>query len=266
MLKKSAYFSLIIALILAIWFLAFGGYFKGNLFEPDILKAKEIQPFITGLVLPLLTLGSTLLVIENLKSNTLQNFSNNFFKLIDLHHKLVGNIESQVGGTSAEGKSSKGRDFFDDLAEKIARDYEHLTSSLTTYIISKDLKEKADGESGKDLLMTIYGHYFHIHQSDLGHYFRNLYHIVRFVERSSPDSETKIEYIKMLRAQLSNYEILLLAYNGLHLVGKDFYPLIDKFELLKNLSSETDLPEDYSKRIIDINVLKKEYSHLKNWK
>lgn len=256
-----AYILIVIAIGLAFWFLAWGGYFTGDAAYPDPVKAKEIQPFVSGLVVPLLTLGSTLLVIANLQSNTIQNFSSNFFKLIDQHHKLVDNLASAVEGITKEEKPSTKRDFFDDLSYRIALDYAAITKGEK--ISDKHLKQNTNGKKGKDLLLAIYDHYFHIHLSDLGHYFRNLYHIVKFVERSSIRNSSKITYIKMLRAQLSNYELLLIAYNGMHEYGEKFQPLIEKYKILKNLNSEKGVPQGYEKRIVDTEILTSFYPHLK---
>lgn len=279
-----AYVMLASGILLAGWFLYWGEYLTGQFSQPDPEKAKEIQPFITGLVLPLLTLGSTLLVVANLRSSILQNFSNNFFKLIDQHHKLVDNIDTEIEGI---GEASKGNAFFDDLASRIADDFEalgdeaassKLASSNTDsteppleldkskYEIDDGLREQARGKKGKDLLLVIYDHFFHLHQSDLGHYFRHLYHIVRFAERSSLSDAEKVEFIKILRAQLTNYELLLLAYNGMHEYGKEFRPLIEKYELLKSLNNERKVPTNYTKRIVEIGILSTEYPHLrKHW-
>ncbi|AYB30974.1 putative phage abortive infection protein [Chryseolinea soli] len=277
-----AYILLVAATSLTFWYLVFGGYLGGEFLRPDATKAKDIHPFVTGLVVPLLTLGSTLLVIANLQSNTAQNFSNNFFKLIDQHHKLIDNINTEIEGI---GSASKGREFFDDIAERIAVDYETLCQSdaiqfkpfatlphsqffivkyqpKPLYEIDERLRGRCFGKKGKELLLLIYDHFFHLHQSDLSHYFRNLYHIVRFAERSSLSNSKKLEFIKILRAQLSNYEILLIAYNGLHDYGQKFFPLIEKYELLKSLNSEDKVPEGYLKRIVDKSILMDSYPHL----
>ena len=264
-----AYALIVSAVILAFWFILFGGFLEGEISQPDPDKAKIIQPFITGLVVPLLTLGSTLLVIANLRSINIQNFSNNFFKLIDQHHRLVSNIDSQIEGFHV---ASKGTAFFDDIAMRIAWDFENLNSPSSetevnhnesidqektdhSFKVDSELAVRVQGKIGKERLIEIYDHYFHLHHSDLSHYFRNLFHIVKFVERSSVSQKDKFEYVRMLRAQLSNYELVLIAYDGLHDYGKEFYPLIEKYELIKSLNDENRLPDHYEKRIVDIGIL-----------
>jgi hypothetical protein len=261
--KAFAFILLFSGVILASWVLIFGDYLSNVIAVPDSQKAKELHPFMTGLVVPLLTLGSTLLVIENLRVNTLQNFSNNFFKLIDQHHKLTDNIITWVEAISSQEHPCKGRTFFDEMAERIANDYYSLSNPSHTKHLSIDIEliNLASQKTGKELLVCIYDYYFHIHQSDLGHYFTNLYQIILFVENSSVSQAIKTEHIYMLRAQLSNYEILLLAYNGLHNYGRKFHPLIEKYQLLEYLNTEEKLASGRVKRIIDLSVLKEDYKH-----
>lgn len=74
------------------------------------------------------------------------------------------------------------------------------------------------------------------HQSRLGHYYRHLYHTVRYVDANA-DASRKSEYIKLLRSQLSNHEQALLALNSLSRVGADWRreDLIEKYQLIKNV-------------------------------
>lgn len=93
-------------------------------------------------------------------------------------------------------------------------------------------------------------------QTDFGHYFRNLYRIVKIVdetefyiyeeiggksdgnrnEYNTKNFEVRYRYISMLRAQLSDYELLWLFYNCLSDNGsKKFKRLVEKYSLLKNM-------------------------------
>jgi len=240
----------------------------GDFNSPDFDKIKNIQPFIAGIAVPLITFGTSLLVVETFKNTILQNISNNFFKLIDQNKKILEGVNSDSSHLPADDFKSKGKDFFDDLCERISKDYDALTSKDSTYLIKMDesLRTKAQNKAGQVLLVDIYDHYYHIHQSDLGHYFRNLYYIVRYIENCRIRKSEKTEFIKILRSQLSNYELLLLAYNGLHEYGKEFYTYIEGYHLLKSLNNEERLPDTYIKRIVDIDILKNAYPHLqKHW-
>jgi|GEM_PF-4363873 len=83
-------------------------------------------------------------------------------------------------------------------------------------------------------LVTIYEEdYFRTYQDDLGHYFRHLYHMVRMVDRA--DIGNKDDYTRIIRAQMSTYESIMLFYNGLSKYSKEFKPFITKYALLKGL-------------------------------
>lgn len=79
-------------------------------------------------------------------------------------------------------------------------------------------------------------------QTSLSAYFRNLYNAIIFIDQNQDLSqEQKKNYIKILRAQLSNPEQCLLYFNVMSRFGKKWkeYNLIQKYELIKNI------PRDY---------------------
>jgi Putative phage abortive infection protein len=72
--------------------------------------------------------------------------------------------------------------------------------------------------------------------SELGHYFRTLYNLVKFVDRSEIDD--KRLYTNLVRAQLSDPEAEILFLNGLTARGAKFKPLIERYALLKNIRKD----------------------------
>ncbi len=103
--------------------------------------------------------------------------------------------------------------------------------------------------------------YYGGHQFTLGHYFRHLFQTVRFMnEQMELSYAAKYGYIKLLRAQLSNYEQAILFYNSLSLLGRDWemtpkknpdccfseddFHLITKYNLIKNLPCGSQLGVD----------------------
>ena len=80
--------------------------------------------------------------------------------------------------------------------------------------------------------------------SDLGHYFRTLYNIVKFVNDKQPHNPKY--YTNLLRSQLSTYEHLLLFYNCQSVYGKErFKPLIIEYSLLDNLAISVLLDKEH---------------------
>jgi hypothetical protein len=85
-------------------------------------------------------------------------------------------------------------------------------------------------------ILNAYELTFEQYQGDLSHYFRTLYTILRYIDESS--IEDKKKYIRILRAQLSAYELSLLFYNCLSSHGKDNHkPLLERYAILKNVNT-----------------------------
>lgn len=73
------------------------------------------------------------------------------------------------------------------------------------------------------------------YRNDLNHYFRFLYHIIKYVDDSGV--ENKYFYVRLVRALLSEAEIILLALNCEFGDGREkFRTFVEKYALLHNLS------------------------------
>ena len=70
-------------------------------------------------------------------------------------------------------------------------------------------------------------------EHEVGHYFRNFYRILKFVDDS--DVENKKQYAGILRAQMSSFELLLTFYSTLHTVGTKLKPLVERYGMFDNL-------------------------------
>jgi len=78
------------------------------------------------------------------------------------------------------------------------------------------------------------------HTSRLGHYFRQLFQTIMYIDQQPIiiiDHTEKYEYAKNVRATLSNQEQLLLFYNSISTLGSEWieYDLIKKYALIKNI-------------------------------
>lgn len=80
---------------------------------------------------------------------------------------------------------------------------------------------------------------FEGHQSRLGHYYRHLYQMIRYVDQHKVDVD-KYEYVKTMRAQLSTHDQALLLVNSLTPIGDVWWQhdLITRYRLVQNLPRE----------------------------
>lgn len=147
-----------------------------------------------------------------------QKFENTFFQLLKLLNTNIDSIDLR-DRESGELKNT-GRDCFKEI-------YEYCLK------ISKN-NEKEDYDPSLEKTLNVYNEIYDMFKSDLSHYFRTLYHIIKFIDQSNIDN--KKQYTSIVRAQLSSYEQSLLFYNCLHSNGQEkFKPLIEKYSLFKNI-------------------------------
>ncbi|NWC66042.1 putative phage abortive infection protein [Cedecea sp. P7760] len=72
-------------------------------------------------------------------------------------------------------------------------------------------------------------------EQKLSHYYRFVYNLLKFIDGSNLSDVHKKKYVNILRAQLSDYELLMLFYNGQSPKGKKFIFYFEKYSLLDNL-------------------------------
>lgn len=110
--------------------------------------------------------------------------------------------------------------------------------TVSDIIIGKGVREIIDviGIKGYENIDNI-----HI----LDHYFRYLYRIMKFVDKAvyleskKKSIEVRYNYMGILRATLSPYELVFLFYNDLSKYGnKEVKPLIEKYSMFKSLRKE----------------------------
>ena len=113
-----------------------------------------------------------------------------------------------------------------------------IAQELRLYI-TENFLPKMPSEARKGLMVLLYRGFYEDYKDDLGHFFRQLYHIIRYIDES--DDEEKYRFIKVVRASLSNAQLLLLAYNVISGEGRiKFANYISKYSLLHNLGFEDD--------------------------
>lgn len=135
-----------------------------------------------------------------------------FFRLLEMRNRVLGDLHSGKGELAVDGTDAAGR----------------FLQSI------KNMKSNGSAET----YQSAYKYTYNKNENDLGHYFRTTYHIVRFVDERFADSEA-YDYARILRAQLSNAELNLIALNCWYGEGVEkFAPLVVKYALLHNINAE----------------------------
>lgn len=167
------------------------------------------------------------------KAMNKQVFETTFFQLLQLHNEIVQSLQIEEGYLNNR-KLCHGREVFrvlykDKFVEQGAS-YEYAHQFGNDEIFSDDIN----------------GHYLKFHRVYghlVGHYFRNVYQILKYVDRSTV--EDKKFYSNLLRAQMSDYELGLLFYNCISELGNTkFKFLIERYSFFEHLHRLSSI-EDY---------------------
>jgi Putative phage abortive infection protein len=174
-------------------------------------------------------------------SSALRDFRTSVFDLLRLYNDIVLAIHLRRALThevTAEGRSCF-QEFYNQFKsayQKTKREREVDATKIVHDIVAGEPSVGVRKISETELLRIAYEVFFRDHQHEVGHYFRTLYRIVRFIDEGAVDG--KRWYTGILRAQLSTFEITLLFYNCLSDVGRDFKRYVEKYCLLDNLNCD----------------------------
>jgi hypothetical protein len=157
-----------------------------------------------------------------------QNFESGFFQLLNMQNQIAS------GMRDSSGVKFEGRDCF-------RLWYGDFKLDFSDYLIRRLNKSLPHDPQNRELVIVYYEEFYESLQGDLGHYFRSLYHIIKFVKTSEvvTSYEDQRRYTSLVRAQLSAFELAFLFYNGISHFGMEkFKPLIEEFGLLENLDEK----------------------------
>jgi len=210
-----------------------------------------------------------------------QQFENTFFNMLKVHQDLKSNIVFNTENCITRDQSSKislngygtrpeegfeihGRVFLSRAANDLHRFFNHYPGSELQYFISKEINKKhieqkfdflekisENSRSHKNHLRKIlfkYRIFFDHYANYLGDYFRNLYHILKFISdkksyeltNNQLDSKESIEkkyknYADIVQSQMNFSELQLVYYNSFQF--RKMRQLVREFDFIENLHS-----------------------------
>ena len=156
-----------------------------------------------------------------------QKFENTFFQMLNLLSDSVNSLILRTEDGKANVIIASGRNCFEKFDLEVRNNIYSLNGFKNWIELEGITIEKA---------INSYENIYYQRKSDLSHYFRTLYHIIKFIDKSKIKIQGKKQYISIARAQLSSYEQILLFYNCIHENGNEkFKTLIERYTLFKNI-------------------------------
>ncbi|MDC7250317.1 MAG: putative phage abortive infection protein [Sphaerochaetaceae bacterium] len=164
------------------------------------------------------------------ESIKLQNFENTFFNMLDLHNKIVDSLTIEEGLTIQNNRLKK-----------------KVNSSTSSQVLKgreaiKEIYSKIDifckYSNGSRKFNKYYDATHDVYQSYIGHYFGNIYQILKLISESKEIKDKK-KYSNLFRAQFSSEELKLLFYHCTGKIGSvKFKSLIEEFQFFEHLVIE----------------------------
>lgn len=206
--------------------------------------------FVGGILGTIFALIGTLMVIrtfryqqkvthENKKQLEAQRFNDLFFELIRLYQAEVNELCGQISQiksfkqkdsdskTDKEGNvtlakteiSYNDKDFFDYEKRRLQNSFRNRKSF------------QANSRESLKYYMLFYIE----NRTKIAAYFRTIYRIYDLIDSSKLDEDVKKNYLKIMRAQLTDSELFFIRYNAMSYYGNNFIKYINKYHILKHL-------------------------------
>lgn len=152
----------------------------------------------------------------------IERFESNLFEMIHIQQEIINGLLIEELNS---GRSQKGRDVFQFVYEaaRIVKLKKYSYSTTLRYALE-------ESDDYKKELSDIRHIWF------LDHYFRHLYRIFKYIDDADEDivdRKKKYSYACIVRATLSQYELVMLFYNGFS--HQKFKGLIERYAILNNL-------------------------------
>lgn len=199
----------------------------------------EFGDYVGGVLGPVFSFLALVVLIYTLTIQTrqfgLQNFERGFFELVRFHHDIVSDLEVKAPPDASPDRNVQGRDCFGVFNHSCL-----FTRLQKHYNAAKGVgRQVLERHEVRECVQSAYSEFRNAYGSEVDHYFRHLYHILKFVDESDVDEKHKYKCTRLLRAQLSADELLLLFYSSLHPVGDKSLKYLAKYAMLHNLDRDT---------------------------
>lgn len=199
---------------------------------------------------------------RNAEASRIQEFESTFFNMIQLHNQIVQELRFDIVDVAIAWSASKHNSYFQEQARKLQNPVATGRQTFSQMFIFMNFAAQG-GSSRTEVYKFLQKKHNHL----FGHYFRNLYQILKYLKISSEKLSGSFDaefYSSMLRAQLSADELRALLYNcdGDLVDDGSYRKLVIKFRFLEHLplhylsatkklvqadfsSSDSDLYEQY---------------------
>lgn len=153
----------------------------------------------------------------------LQQFEQNFFRLLDDYKSILPRLKNKSDKTEGYEYIHSIRQLLEESIAKICK-----ADNALTELNALNTREKIN---------KVYARAFVDESDKLGHYFRSLYHLLKYIKEHCPKDVDNKMYFDLVQAQMNTDELYLTCINGISNYGrKKLRPLLNESSFLENLA------------------------------
>ena len=230
----------------------------------DLLKANYVGGFVGGLVGVFISISGVIFLYLNFVKQQEQfkvnSTETSLFNMLNLLKQTVCELTTKTdSGTEVSGSvffemalNELNVQIKDSIVDNKYKENRFNTLfnvfSNTGKNAIRISKQQVDIDVLKEYLSDVYDKFYPKYSSQLGHYFRFVYNIIKFIDLSEIDTARKEKYINLIQAQMSSDELGLIFYNGLNWRGKRLHPFLEDYKFLENIDLKSlYIPELFAK-------------------
>lgn len=150
---------------------------------------------------------------QHLYQEILQQFDNNFNNILSLYKDAMLSYQAE---NMQAGKVS-------------------LSHKISTFISATKFDTNEKYTKRTSLAFDVFQRFMMNHRTMVNAHMRLLYQILILLEDANIDEDDKVIYIKTLRGQLTDEELILIRYNCMSRSGRKMQPIVFHFNLLKHI-------------------------------
>lgn len=237
LLMKKRFYIIVTLLFVGIFAYIFKWQHILRFFDDEYVVNHELLgtygDFIGGVLGTIFALISTLILIrtfnqqravteKNKEQIENQRFNDLFFELLRLYQsetaELCGQIVKKQQNNIIE-MNYNNKDFYD--VEKIS--------------LQKKFQPTTSYDKNRQVSLNLYMSFYIKHRTKIAACFRTLYRIYDLLDKSDLRENIKNNYLKIIRAQLTDSELFFIRYNAMTYYGANFITYINKYNILKHL-------------------------------
>lgn len=208
--------------------------------------------FVGGILGTIFALLGTLMVVrtfryqqsvtrDNRNQLETQRLNDLFFELIKLYQTEVKELCGQISQVRSYKQNEDVPQSDKDTNKKMTVEKTEISYNDKDFFdyekrrLQNGFRNRKSFHANSREALKYYMLFYIKNRAKIAAYFRTIYRIYDLIDSSKLDEETKKNYLKIMRAQLTESELFFIRYNAMSYYGANFVKYINKYHILKHL-------------------------------